>query len=165
MRTHWIILAAAMLLSIWAVNAQSPLHPIFLIIDEDSIDSGNAPNFFSDVDVNDHIAEIGIRAQLPFFAANVGNVVTLHTGEVGDEAWFAPKTISPSWDAAGPSSDGLRNYLGNPSVPFPHNVGPGLGTADANGDRMACAYGPNAGEFSEVDRAPEKVRLLPARTA
>ena len=76
---------------------------VFLIIDEDSIDNGLPPNFFSDTDVNDDIADIGLRIQLPFFAANIGNTITLHTGEMGDEGWFAPKTIPASWDAAGPN--------------------------------------------------------------
>ena len=58
---------------------------VFLVIDEDSIDNGNPPNFFSDVEVNDNIADIGLRTQLAFFAANVGETITLHTGEVGDE--------------------------------------------------------------------------------
>jgi len=92
----------------------------FLVIDEDSIDSGNPPNFFSDVDVNDDIADIGVRAQLPFFAANVGETITLHTGEVGDEGWFALKTIPTEWDGAG-DDDGLLNYL---------NAVPGLGSGD-----------------------------------
>ena len=114
-----------------------PLGGVFLIIDEDSIDNGNPPNFFFAADVNDLIAEIGVRSQLPFFAANVGATITLHTGEVGDEGWFAPKSIPASWDAAGPTGDGLRNYLGNPSLAFPHGVGPGLGTPDLGGDREA----------------------------
>jgi len=102
-----------------------------LIIDEDSIDNGAAPNFFSDVDVNDHIAQIGLRTQLPFFAAHVGDKITLHTGEIGDEGWFALKTIPASWEKAGPiNDDGLRNFIGNPSQPFPYKVGPGMGTGD-----------------------------------
>ena len=102
---------------------------VFLIIDEDSIDNGNPPNDFSESDVNDDIAEKGLRTQLRFFAANVGNTITLYTGTVGNEGWFAPTTIPTSWDAAGPTADGLRNYLGNPSQAFPHNVGPGLAEA------------------------------------
>ncbi len=92
---------------------------VFLIIDEDSVDNGLPPNFFSDTDINDDIAEIGLRTQLRFFAANVGNTITLHTGQVGDEAWFALKTIPDSWKNAGPTSDGLRNYI---------LAGPGLGS-------------------------------------
>ena len=53
---------------------------VFLVIDEDSIDNGNPPNFFSSDDVNENIAEIGLRAVLPFFEANPGSVISLHTG-------------------------------------------------------------------------------------
>ena len=42
------------------------------------------------------------------------------TGQVGDEGWFALKTIPSSWDGAGPD-DGLRNYV---------NAASGLGTGD-----------------------------------
>jgi len=102
---------------------------VFLIIDEDSIDNGNPPNFFSDVEVNDQIADIGLREPLPAFAGdNVGKEITLFTGEVGDEGWFAPKVIPAEWDAAGPTGDGLQNYV---------LAGPGLGTPDADGDREA----------------------------
>lgn len=110
---------------------------VFLVIDDESIDNGTAPNFFSDVEVNDHIAEIGVRSQVPYFAANVGSTITLQTGQVGDEGWFALKKTPDTWVAAGPTPDGLRNYLGSPSLPFPHNVGPGLGTPAPNGDREA----------------------------
>ena len=51
-------------------SAQSDQEAVFLIIDEDSIGSGNAPNFFSDTAVNDHFADIGVRSQLLFFAGN-----------------------------------------------------------------------------------------------
>ena len=54
--------------------------------------------------MNDDIADIGLRTQLPFFAANVGNAITLHTGEVGDEGWFALKTIPDAWTDAGPTA-------------------------------------------------------------
>jgi hypothetical protein len=100
---------------------------LFLIIDEDSIDNGNPPNFFSDRNVNDDIARVGQRTPLRYFEANVGHTITLHTGQVGDEGWFAPKVIPPTWAAAGPTQDGLRNYLGQPTRPHPHDVGPGLG--------------------------------------
>ena len=110
---------------------------VFLVIDEDGISSGSAPNFFSHDDVNAPIAEIGIRTQLAFFAQNAHNIITLHSGEVGDEGWFAIKTIPVEWQAAGPTVNGLRNFVGEPSQPFPHSIGPGLGTADANGDREA----------------------------
>lgn len=110
----------------------------FIVIDEDSIDNGNPPNFFSARAVNDDIAEIGRRNPLPAFSGSkVGSVITLHTGEVGDEGWFAPKKIPSSWNRAGPTSNGLRNFLGDNRRSFPHDVGPGLGTKNSNGDREA----------------------------
>jgi len=91
---------------------------VFLLIDEESIDNGNEPNQFSATDVNDNIAEIGLRSVLPWFRDNVGKTITLFTGQVGEEGWFAPRTIPQSWKSAGPGSNGTRNFF----VP-----GPGLG--------------------------------------
>jgi len=105
---------------IMPVNAEDPdlsnneaqvsveiICPVVLVIDEDSIDNGNEPNFFEGDGpdgVNEDDAEVGVRDQLPFFAANVGETITLHTGEVGDEGWFALKTIPDSWN-------GLSNFV------------------------------------------------------
>ena len=123
----------------------------FLVIDEDSIDNGNAPNNFSSRDVNDDIAEIGVRTQLRFFAQHVGQQITLYTGQVGDEGWFALKTIPVSWANAGPTSDGLKNYV---------VAGPGLGRPDTKGDRE-----------SRLDKVPDVtplratgLRMLEGRT-
>ena len=100
------------------VDENGSTESVFLVIDEDSIDNGNEPNNFSATEVNDQIAEIGLRTQLKYFKDNVGKTINLYTGEVGDEGWFAVKTIPSSWSSAGPTSNGLQNYL----VP-----GPGLG--------------------------------------
>jgi|SRR5690606_30122853 len=97
---------------------------IFIFIDEDSIDNGNEPNNFSEVEVNDNLAEIGQRRQLRYFQEHVGKTIDLYTGQVGDEGWHAPTSIPSSWKNAGPTSNGLINYL----VP-----GPGLG--GGNDDR------------------------------
>lgn len=90
----------------------------FLLIDEDSIDNGLPPNFFdrislcgaSGCDVNDHIARIGLRTELPYFAANVGDIITLWTGTVGDEGWFALEQIPQKWNTGG-LQNGLTNFL------------------------------------------------------
>ncbi|AFL83642.1 hypothetical protein Belba_1000 [Belliella baltica DSM 15883] len=95
---------------------------IFLLIDESSIDNGNEPNNFSEIEVNDNIAEIGQRQILKYFLENTGRTIDLFTGQVGDEGWFAPKSIPSSWINAGPTKNGLQNYL---------TPGPGLG---ASGD-------------------------------
>jgi protocatechuate 3,4-dioxygenase beta subunit len=101
---------------------------VLLAIDEDSIDNGNRPNYFSSGDVNDQLAYIGVRQTLRYFAANVGKRILLHTGQVGDEGWFAIKTIPSSWTSAGPATSGACNYL---------RAGPGLGTPNRYGDREA----------------------------
>lgn len=94
---------------------------VFLVLDEESIDNGNEPNNFSEVDVNDQLAAIGLRTPLKWFKENAGREIQLYTGEVGDEGWFAVKTIPDSWKSAGPGSNGLSNYLA---------PGPGLGSGD-----------------------------------
>ncbi len=99
---------------------------ILLVIDEESIDNGNPPNDFSEVDVNDQLAELGLRQPLRYFQDNVGNTIDLFTGQVGDEGWHALKTIPSSWINAGPTNNGARNYLA---------PGPGLGAAVPDDDR------------------------------
>lgn len=84
---------------------------VFLLIDEESIDNGNEPNNFSELDVNDRIAEVGLRRPLPYFAKNVGKNIVLYTGEVGDEGWFAPKTTPTSWKNVGPTNNGTLNFF------------------------------------------------------
>lgn len=99
------------------------------------IDNGGAPNNFSATDVNDQQAKLAQRAELAYFDRHRNGTITLYSGQVGDEGWFAPKAIPSGWDRTGPTPNGSRNFVGNPSQPYPHNVGPGLGTADHNGDR------------------------------
>lgn len=94
---------------------------IFLIIDEESIDNGNAPNDFSETDVNDQLARVGLREPLRYFRENAGRDITLYTGQVGDEGWFALRVAPGSWRDAGPTAWGLNNYL---------TPGPGLGAGD-----------------------------------
>lgn len=91
---------------------------LFLFIDEDSIDNGNEPNNFSETEVNDDLAAIGLRRTLRYFEENIGETLDLNTGQVGDEGWHAPKRFPSSWINAGPTNNGLLNYL---------TPGPGLG--------------------------------------
>ena len=127
---RFLVLFAAVVLVMFSMPGTGSAQPFptFLLIDEDSIDNGNPPNFFEGSGVNEDIADIGLRTQLPFFAANPGLTITLHTGEVGDEGWFALETIPDSWIDAGPTADGLINYV---------SAGEGLGTPDDDGDREA----------------------------
>jgi len=99
-------------------SGNPPDSAILLVIDEESIDNGNEPNDFSDTDVNDQLAEVGVRKTLRYFEENVGKTIDLYTGQVGDEGWHALKTILSSWKNAGPTDNGSQNFL---------QAGPGLG--------------------------------------
>ena len=92
-------------------NESDGSSPVFLIIDEESIDNGNEPNNFSANDVNDQLATVGLRQQLRYFQDNVGKTIDLYTGQVGDEGWHAFKTIPSSWISTGPTPNGARNFL------------------------------------------------------
>ena len=89
--------------------------------------------------VNDGIAAPGVRLALAIPAGVVtpanpsavstgtiigigapgGTAEPLLSGQIGDEGWFALQTIPGTWATAGPTADGLRNYI---------LAGPGLGT-------------------------------------
>lgn len=99
---------------------------VLLLIDEDSIDNGDEPNGFSDIDVNDQIARVGLREQLSFFKNNKGKTIDLYTGQVGDEGWFALTAIPNTWINAGPTENGTENFLA---------PGPGLGAPNIDEDR------------------------------
>jgi len=105
-----------------------------LVIDKDGIDDKKPPNFFSDTQVNDDVAALGVRAQLRFFRDQVGQTITLPAGAVGDEGWFALKTIPASWAQAGGAAGFVGNPAANPEDPAPQGTGPGLGAPDATGD-------------------------------
>lgn len=111
-----------------AADSAAPRHSVFLLLDEDALDNGSPPNYFSENDVNDPMSDLARRTELRFFDLNKGDIIKLHSGTVGDEGWFAVKNIPSSWDAAGPSPYGLLNYMGDNRLPYPHQVGPGLGT-------------------------------------
>jgi len=117
----------------------------FLLIDEDSIDNDDEPftntlcyqylndgNFTSTprcggfpgvltttTAVNADKADHDMRDELRFFEANHGEIIELQTGHITDEGWFALQEIPASWDAAGPTDDGIQNFL---------QAGPGLGS-------------------------------------
>ena len=98
----------------------------FLLLDEEAIGK-DTPDIEALADgmgvdpgelVNEGIADVGVRAVIDI---PVGTTLTLPAGQVGDEGWFALKTILDSWADAEPTADGLTNYI---------LAGPGLGTGD-----------------------------------
>lgn len=107
-------------------TATTATDPVMLVIDEESIDNGNEPNNFSDVQVNDQLAAVGLRKPLDYFQNNIGKEIVLYTGQVGDEGWHALKTILSSWISAGPVTIGARNFL---------QAGPGLGSGNPDDNK------------------------------
>lgn len=107
---------------------EAPASPLFLVADEEVFGKGDPPNYFNNNELNHDDVKLAQRTPLEFFAANVGYTLTVHTGEVGDEGFFALTQIPRKWHKAGPTDDGLRNYVGHPTQPYPHSVGKGLGT-------------------------------------
>lgn len=41
----------------------------------------------------------------------MGKTISLYTGQVGDEGWFAIRSIPYTWKNTGPYDNGLKNYL------------------------------------------------------
>ncbi|PRY87119.1 hypothetical protein [Mongoliibacter ruber] len=99
---------------------------VVLLIDEDGIDNGDGLNNFSEIDVNDDKARVGLREQLSFFKNNAGKTIELNSGQMGDEAWFALTSIPNTWINAGPTDNGTENFLA---------PGPGLGSPNIDDDR------------------------------
>ncbi|MCP4424410.1 MAG: tandem-95 repeat protein, partial [Chloroflexi bacterium] len=118
------------------VTVTPSLATLFLLIDEDSFDT-DAPaieelaaalGMDPSVMINDDIADVGVRDPLQIPIDSIlgagypgGTNAPLETGEVGDEGWFRLTQIPSSWDAAGPTDDGLRNLV---------LAGPGLGSGN-----------------------------------
>lgn len=131
----WVLLSCSVLIMFTIAACEkdgsddrtnTPNEAVLLVIDEESIDNGNPPNNFSEVEVNDQLAEVGIRETLRYFKENVGDTIELFTGQVGDEGWHALKTILTSWKNAGPTGNGAQNFLA---------AGPGLGSGNPDDNR------------------------------
>jgi hypothetical protein len=122
-----------------------------LVIDKNGIDDGKAPTFFSQGQVNNDVAGIGVRAQLRFFRDHVGQTVVLPSGKIEQEGWLALRTIPPSWAQAGGAVGFVGNPAANPGDPAPHGTGPGLGAPNANGDTQSLLRGvPNVTPLRET---------------
>lgn len=95
-------------------------NAVFLLLDEDAIDNGLEPNDFNAWQVNDDRPGKTQRLPLRYFndPANFGKAIDLWSGTVGDEGWFAPETIPQSWVDAGPTNDGLQNFILAQTAPF-----------------------------------------------
>jgi hypothetical protein len=125
MRVAGLALAAA-LGAAGPVRAQEP--PLLLLLDRSAIDYGPDPHAIPAQAANVDIADIGLRDQLPYFAARVATSVTLPGGAAESPGWFAVRTVPGGWASDAGLTDGLDNFF---------VAGPGLGSPDAAGQRAS----------------------------
>jgi hypothetical protein len=144
-----------------------PLDPgiTFLVADDEFIDvkyldhravvcgPGLAPCLkdFTAAETNDDHSGIPERSPLNFFLNNTGATITLPAGQTDGAGIFRITDVPTSWANTGPTSDGLRNFFGEPAADFngfdvkdepvkeedfadgdprPHAVGFGLGNGN-----------------------------------
>lgn len=105
--------------------------PVLLILDRDALDHGPPPHPIPGEAVNDLIASVGVRDQLPYFANNIGAPLTLLGGQNGSDGWFAVTAAPEFWATAPGAGDGLENFV---------LAGPGLGSPDRGGDRESLLW-------------------------
>lgn len=125
-------------LAVLTSNSESNPQPCptaaqVLVIDRDSIGKGSYFSMegesytFSMEDVNYKEKNKGQRNQLPFFKNNSLKRIVLPTGRGADKGWFALTEIPETWADAGPTDDGLRNFVGQKNSEGEIVVGEGLG--------------------------------------
>jgi hypothetical protein len=109
------------------VMAQEPA-PVLVVLDRSAIEYGDETHLIPEQAANAGIANVGLREQLPFFVARIGESFTMPitTGDSG--GWFAPRSVPASWATEEGSSDGAENFF---------VAGPGLGSPDDNDDRVS----------------------------
>lgn len=105
-----------------------PTDAVLIVLDKNAIDKGVSPNNFSESDVNQDRIDYDERSELRYFASRAGSTVTLYSGKVGSEGWYAFRSVPSTWTSAGPTTSGLRNF---------RLAGPGLGSPNRSGDREA----------------------------
>ena len=109
-----------------ALVAQSA--PVLVILDPTAIDYGPPPHLIPSEVANDLIGNVGLRDQIPYFATRAGDSVTLPSGDgLGNDGWFAARSVPSSWASEPGADDGLQNYW---------LAGPGLGSPDNTDNRV-----------------------------
>jgi hypothetical protein len=102
--------------------------PLLLVLDRSAVDHGDETHLIPSDAANEAIAAPGLRDVLPYFAARIGETVTLPGGHDASAGWFAISTVSPGWASDPSLNDGLENFV---------VAGAGLGSPDANDDRTS----------------------------
>jgi len=101
---------------------------VLLLLDRSAIDHGDETHLVPADAANVAIASVGLREPLPFFAARVGETFTIPGGTAESAGWFALRAAPDTWASEPGGADGLENFA---------LAGPGLGSPDEAGDRVA----------------------------
>jgi hypothetical protein len=121
--------AAAIVLALsTSAWAQSP---VLIVLDPSAIDYGPSPHLIAAEAANAGVAKTGLRDQLPYFSARIGDSLTLPSGGNDNDGWFAIRQAPSAWNSSDAEQDGLSNYL---------LAGPGLGSPDEAGDRASLLH-------------------------
>lgn len=120
------LLSIVVLSTLTGLVLANDFQPVLLLIDRQSISHGQPPNNFTTQDVNDELAAVGMRDNLPYFRRNKGQTFTLRAGQNQSPGWFALLGAPESWASAPGENDGLTNFV---------LAGPGLGSAEESGER------------------------------
>jgi hypothetical protein len=110
-----------------AAAAQEPA-PVLLVLDRSALDYGDETHLIPEQAANVSIANVGLRDQLPFFAARKGESFTLPLVTGGSRGWFALRSAPQEWATEDGANDGAENFF---------LAGPGLGSPDDGGDRVS----------------------------
>ncbi len=135
-----LFLGSLLITALMLSPAYGQIFDHICLIDEDCIDNGAlaieelAQNCDCTCDpavcVNDHIADPGVRDPLNIpigtvignaFYPDQGTAAPLMTGELFDEALFMLDQAPQSWIDAGPTADGLANYMFAEAAGFGNN--------------------------------------------
>ena len=104
---------------------------VLLLLDRSAIDYGDETHLVPADAANVAIASVGLREPLPFFAARVGETLTIPGGTADSAGWFAVREAPAAWASEPGGADGLENFA---------LAGPGLGFPDEAGDRVALLH-------------------------
>jgi hypothetical protein len=135
MRPQMIVrwMAGAVLVACGLLAAQAPGRAqsepaVLLVLDGSAIDYGDETHLVPAEAANVEIAKVGLREALPYFAARIGESMTIPGGHESSAGWFALRTVTTSWASEEGANDGLENFA---------LAGAGLGSPDDTGNRTA----------------------------
>jgi hypothetical protein len=129
---RWVVGAVLLACGVGIAGARSASAqstPVLLLLDPTTFDFGPAPHLIPSEAANELIGNVGLRDRIPYFDTRVGDTVTLPGGDgLGNDGWFAIRSVPPSWESEPGSGDGLENFW---------LAGPGLGSPDEGGIRTS----------------------------